>query len=126
MCAGTDELKQEYLDELKKTILKEKITDDEKIIVDMILDDINTYLFSKDNEYNTTQHIIGMKMIFRGWVVKNWININQQTSISMKRINKIIVKRSVLYYSKSWKQRNEILHCPEIYRRYMIEWYKKI
>ena len=44
----------------------------------------------------------------------------------MKRINKIIVKRSVHYYSKAWKHRNEMLHNPEKYQYYMIEWYKNV
>ena len=101
MCPEIENIKNEYLEELKKIILKEKLTDKERNTVDMIMNDIKRYLFSENNEYNTTQHLIGIKMLFRGWVVKNWLHINQHTSISMKKINKIIAKISMLYYSKS-------------------------
>jgi len=74
---------------------------EERQSVEMILNDIKQYIFSEDDEFITAQHIIGMKMLFRGWVVKNWMNIDQQTSITMKKINKILVKCSVNFYSKS-------------------------
>jgi len=123
LCKGVESLKNEYIEELKVLTTKEKINDEERLMVNLIINDIESYLLDDGNEYNTTQHLIGMKMIFRGWVVKNWSNVNQQTSFNMKKINKIIVKISVQFYSKCWKHRNEIMHSPEIYRKYMEEWY---
>ena len=32
----------------------------------------------------------------------------------------------MLFYAEAWKHRNEVLHHPEIYRSYVIEWYNKV
>ena len=92
----------------------------------MIINDITKYLHEGNNECNTTQHLIRMKMIFQGWVAKNWMNISDYTSQKMKKINKIIVRSCVKYYSHTWNYRNDILHTPEKYRYYIEEWHKRI
>ena len=38
--------------------MKEQITDEEKETVEMIVNDIKRYLFSENDEYTTTQHLI--------------------------------------------------------------------
>jgi len=55
---------------------KEAKTDDEKDTVELILNNIKRYLFQENNDYITTQNIVGMRIIFRGWVVKNWRDID--------------------------------------------------
>ena len=40
-------------------------------IIQLIIADINRYIRNEDQEYLTTQHIIGMQLIFKGWVVRN-------------------------------------------------------
>ena len=44
----------------------------------------------------------------------------------MTKLNQIIIKQSVLFYSKAWNHRNEILHTPEKYREYVVEWNERI
>jgi len=44
----------------------------------------------------------------------------------MKQVNRIIVRKSVEFYSRAWKNHNEILHDKQRYRQYMIEWYERI
>ena len=44
----------------------------------------------------------------------------------MKKINKIIVKNNVIFYSKAWTQRNEVMHSSEKYRNYIIKQYMRI
>ena len=67
-----------------------------------------------------------MKLIFRGWVSKNWINVNQRQSYAMKKMNKVIVKHSVIFYSSTWVYRNKILYDEETYWAYLIDWHKRI
>ena len=58
-----------------------------------------------------------MKCLFRGWVTKNWRNVNERQSEAMRKINKILVRSSVVCYSDAWKQRNDVLHNPEYYKK---------
>ena len=44
----------------------------------------------------------------------------------MKKINKVIVKQSITFYSKAWVYWNEIMHDNGKYCKYMIEWYRLI
>ena len=90
------------------------------------MQDIKKYLFQEDGVFMTNQHLIGMKMLFRGWSIKNWMDVNVTPSLRMKNINKILVKYSLTFYSKAWTHRNMILHSPEIYRQFVVEWHKRI
>ena len=87
---------------------------------------MNTYLYQTEDQLVITQQIISMKYIFRGWVVKNWTNVNQEASQIIEQVNKIIVKESVSFYSKSWVQRNEVFHNEDHYRSFIINWYKRV
>ena len=70
--------------------------------------------------------MIGMDKIFKGWVVKNWIDMHQLQRLNMKEVNREIVKSSVWYYSKAWKNRNDMLHDKDKYREHVIEWHKRL
>ena len=91
----------------------------------MIITNIcNLTVFSvheEETDFATTQHLIGMDLLFRGWVVKNWVNVNHEQSYLMKKLNKIIVKHSVIFYSKVWVYRNEILHDSKKYRKQTVK-----
>ena len=76
LCKGIEEFKVEYLNKMKQKMSKEAKTDDKKDAVELILNDIKRYLFQENNEYATTQNIVGMRLIVRGWVVKNWRDID--------------------------------------------------
>ena len=66
-----------------------------------MLDDIKNYLNGNENvEGNTTQSIIGIGQIFRGWIVQNWVNVQEYQLKRISIINKIIVKQSVLFYAE--------------------------
>ena len=67
-----------------------------------------------------------MELIFKGWVIKNWLNIQQEQEQVTKKLNRIIVKSSVIFYSRVWIHRNEIMHDTSKYREYVIEWYKRL
>ena len=67
-----------------------------------------------------------MHLIFKEWMVRNWINMQQQQTNVMKVINKIVVKQSVVFYSKVWMHRNEVLQDSGKYREHVIEWHKRL
>ena len=50
----------------------------DKVEIEMIIEDIKTYMMGVQNEYVTMQHAIGMELIFKGWVVKNWFDMQQK------------------------------------------------
>jgi len=54
------------------------------------------------------------------------MNILENQPRRIHLLNKIIIKQSVLFYAEAWKHRNEVLHHPETYRSYVIEWYNKV
>ena len=77
-------------------------------------------------EFTTIQHMIRMNKMFQGWVMKRWDNVNKEQSNEMRKVNKIIVKTSVLFYSKAWTHRNEMLYNPEKYKEYVVKWHNNI
>ena len=44
----------------------------------------------------------------------------------MHEVNKILVRCSIEFYSKAWKQRNDMLHNPSYYKTYITEWFQKV
>ena len=78
-------MKDEYLNELKSKMSKIAIHKNERELVELIMKDIKAYVHNKDAEFMTTQQLIGMDLLFKGWVVKNWLNVNQEQSYLMKK-----------------------------------------
>ena len=62
--------KSKYINEFKLNLLDKANTKNDIDTVKMIILDIKWYIFHENNEYTTTEHIIGMEFIFQGWVVK--------------------------------------------------------
>ena len=46
-------------------------TESKNKTVELIVGDLETYLKEEDKDFVTTQHIIGMELVFKGWIVKN-------------------------------------------------------
>ena len=113
-CEGINDMKKEFVETVKKEILKIDSNNQENNVASLIVNDFNKYLKLEDvPEYVTTQSIVGMKYVFRGWAVKNWRNVNEMQNKTMKRLNKMLVKECVKFYSKAWVHRNETLHNPD-------------
>ena len=126
LCESIDDMKSKYVKELKSKMMKLAKHEQDKVVIDLIITDIEVYVKGENDELETTQQLIGMDMLFRGWVVKNWINVNEKQSHLMAKLNKIIVKQSVLCYSKAWVHRNEVLHSAEKYRTHVMDWYNRL
>ena len=70
-------------------------------LFDMI-EDILIYFDDEDEEeYTTNQHMVGMKYLFRGFIVKTWKGANLSTNM-YKILNKIVVYHCIMYYKKCW------------------------
>jgi len=67
-----------------------------------------------------------MNEIFQGWIIKNWVNVQEIQPKHVSQINKIIVKQSVLFYAEAWKNRNDIMHNKDNYRTFVIDLYNKV
>ena len=127
LCSAIQEQKEKYIQTLKSKIAKVKNIQHLEEPISWIVGDIEQYLKGEEtNEYNTTQGIVGMKMLFRGWVTKNWVNPNETQPKKMHTINKIIVKSSVMFYSEAWRHRNEMKHKPEAYKEFVKLWYSNV
>ena len=104
---------------------KNKISDID--ILD-ILEDIITFFDNgeeEEDEFETCQQYIGMKELFRGYVVRNWKETNFNTT-KYAELNKILVWNVVLFYNKCWLHRNECYQDAKMQRKRMISWYKKL
>ena len=67
-----------------------------------------------------------MELVFKGQIVKNWMNAQHMQTYWMRRANKMIAKLSMVFYSKAQIHRNKILHDNGKYREYVIEWYSNL
>jgi len=57
--------------------------------------------------------------IFRGFVVKDWFRGVESKMIKYHSLNKVIIKYSVIFYNKCWKERNKVFHSKEAQTRYL-------
>ena len=88
----------------------------------MIIADITSCLFQNIQiDWFTTQFIVGMKALFREWIAKHWKDLEKSQNRVMKSMNKIVIKQCVVFYSKAWRQRNEVFNDSENYRKFIIE-----
>jgi len=78
LCESIEDLKLKYIKTLEEKINKDKRIEAVREQIDLMLHDIGQYL--KDGEEfdgHTTQSIIGISQIFRGWIIKNWVNVQE-------------------------------------------------
>ena len=68
-------MRNEYIQTLKTALRKVKDCDHLSNQIEWMLQDIERYLNSREPyEGVTTQSVIGMNALFRGWITKNWKN----------------------------------------------------
>ena len=58
----------------------------------------------------TNQMVIGMKYLFRGFVIKKWTRIDFSFSMKYVELNKIVIAHYMNFYLKYWEDRNESLY----------------
>ena len=88
-----------------------------------MLHDIITYLKDRNDNPKTTQSIISIKNIFRGYIIIDWFDTSN--TIKYRIANKIIVKACILFYNICWAQWNKITYSKEKKHEFLIKWYRK-
>ena len=123
-CKETIQLRREFVRELVVDLVRNKPLDVRVDLIISFVEDIVRYLEEEEDEYETNQYLIGMKELFRGYVVAMWEGTNVNSK-KFKTMNKIVVKRCVEHYVKCWKHRNEAYNDEEKQKERMKKWYKK-
>ena len=127
LCESIEDMKVKYAKNLKDKINKVKRIDAVRNQIDMMLQDIYQYLMEGEEiEGHVIQSIVGMSQIFRGWIVKNWVDVQENQPRRTHVLNKLIIKQSVLFYAEAWKHRNKALHNPDNYWTHAIAWCNKV
>ena len=78
----------------------------------------------REEEYETNQHFVGMKELFRGYAVIDWERTYLQCT-KHRHLNAIIVKECAEFHNKCWKYRNEIYHDANRQNDKMMKWFEK-
>ena len=76
--------------------------------------------FKNKRQYKTTQHIIGMKLLFWGFVLQDWKG-NTET-LKYCKSNKVLVCESTKFYIECWLNRNEIYYLEEKQKNILKKW----
>ena len=87
-----------------------------------MINDIRKYLIER-NDYETNQQYIGFKVLFKGYVIKNWYKANFNAT-KYAKLNKILIKRCVKYYLECQMRRNKALHNAEFQKQRLRKWYE--
>ena len=108
-CVETIPIRKQFIEKLLVKLLKHK----NKVNVNEIMsfcEDIMKYLENDDDDkYETNQYLVGIKELFRGYLVIDWVRTNMNCK-KYCQVNMIIVKECVKFYNKCWKYLNEVLH----------------
>ena len=81
----------------------------EKLHMNEMIKDIKRYFSGDETECYTNQQLIGIKALFRGVIVKEWVAVNNE-NINYHECNRKIVKSCIRFYHDCWKERCEALH----------------
>jgi len=58
-------MKEQYLKDMRTNLKKITTTESENETVELIVGDLETYLKEEDKDFVTTQHIIGMELVYK-------------------------------------------------------------
>ena len=94
----TRDFRRKFITKLLVELMKKKPTNIEyEELFDMV-EDILIYLEDGDkNKYVTNQHMIGIRFLFRRYIVKAWKGVNFLVS-TYRNLNRIVVRHCVIYY----------------------------
>ena len=77
------------------------------------------------DKYETNQHLVGMRELFQGYVVKVWTGANFNQN-KYNTLNKIVIKHCIIYYMKCWYDRNKFYYNEEFQKKRVLDWKKEI
>ena len=118
-------MQAEFVKETTNELMKHKKENIDDDIIIKIIKDIVKFFKGDEDEHETSQQHVGIKDLLRGFVVKDWDGANFNC-IKHTSLNKILVKKAALFYSKCWKHRNDVYHDEEKQRERLIKWRERI
>ena len=125
-CDETKHFCQQFIIDLVNDLMKEKPEQCPYNDLFDLTEDILIYLENgEEEEYTTNQQMIGMRYLFRGFIVKTWKGVNF-TEKKYRNLNKIVMHHCVIYYKKCWDHRNKSYHDEAIQRQRVLKWYSKV
>lgn len=108
-----------YVNELSEALKKIK---NSTVNFEPFINNIKSYL-NGESIKNGTQQLLGYGTIFRGIIVRDWVNGNEfETKYSA--YNRIITAKSVTYYYNCRCRRNTRRHSEVVKRKIVREWFK--
>ena len=112
------------MQELLKKLLKYKNEIDVNEMMSFCEDILVCLEEDEEAECETNQQCVGMKELFRGYVIRDWMGLNFSTK-KYRYVNKIIVSECVCFYDRCWKHRNEAQHDESKQKERMKRWCEK-
>ena len=92
-CKETIELRKEFIEKLLVELIKQTIDNVDVNMIMAFCEDILRYLEEEEEDkYETNQQYIGMKELFRGYIVIDWEGVDLQY-VKYRNLNRIIVKK---------------------------------
>ena len=88
-------------------LVKRKPLDIDEEEIMQIINDIQKYLIER-SDFETNQQSMGIRVLFRGYIIKAWICIN--FTMKYTKLNRILMKTCTKYYYDCWIRRNEMLY----------------
>ena len=85
-----------------------------------MIKDIKRYFSGDETEYYANQQLIGIKALFRGVIVKEWVAVNND-NMNYHEYNRILVKSCMQFYHNCWKERCEELHKDNMQKEILEE-----
>ena len=64
-------IKEKCMKDVKDKMLEVAKTENDKDLVESIIGDVGNCMNQEDQENATTQQLVGIDLIFKGWVMKN-------------------------------------------------------
>ena len=114
-----------FVKEVQSELSSQAITEQQKVAVQKITQDIEKFLLNAGNRYDTNQKVIGWENAFRGYIVKRLRDDCNERYFN-ENINRRIIKRYTSYYMECWFERNEQFHDEDKQRKYVLEWTKAL
>ena len=125
-CRSVRHMQREFIKNLTIDLVKEnKARIDEEKILNLIEDIVVYFEDGDEDEYESSQQHVGMKNLFRGFIVKDWEGANFNC-VKYSQLNKIVIVNAVKFCNQCWKHRNEEFHNEEKQRVRMINWYNNL
>ena len=77
--------------------------------------------FKEQKKNKTIQMLVGIEIIFRGIIVRDWFGISDTNKYH--QINKIIIREAIKFYYQYQINQNTIYHSKEKQIEYLKKWY---